>query len=256
MTQRQQPDGGLHRREFLLLGSAATVGMAASMSGSSTGALGILAPARQQFAVGYAEPLETATQHVMAADRLPSGDAGFLGNAAHVTVHGLWRPESRRNVAAHVGVTMFHPLDVERIPFLAWRHSGISSAAAVSFTTPVQPNGTLAIGIDRTRAYSFLTGPGRRFSRLVRNHAAGSVDLPLQETMGSDGSVLTLKAGKGPGMKLRRGTYFVALVDGGSRANWSAVTAGSERNVRADSVLRIGGAPVDFEYLVISVDRA
>ena len=253
MTQKTSLDGGLHRRDFLILGSAATLGIAAVSSADTTGALAILAPARDRFSVGFASPASGETQRLRPAERV-SGDSDFLSGSARVTVHGLWRPESRSAVPANVAVTVFHAVGDTTVPFLAWQHSGISSAARVSFTTPVQPDGTLPIGIESSRAFSFLTEPQRRFSRLFRTVPDHDVDLPVQSALAKSGQLCSLGAQGSRGLKLRRGTYFVAL--GEAQPNWNMITAGTSLNVRSETVLHHGSVPVDFDYLVISVDRA
>jgi hypothetical protein len=255
MKQKPLPTGGMHRRDFLMLGSVATVGVAASMSASTNGALAALVQ-RQQLSVGFAEPATGDAQRVRRADHLRSGETDFVAATARVTVHGLWQPQGRRNRSANVAVSVFHTVGEATVPFLAWQHSGRSSAARVSFNTPVQPDGTLPIGIERSRSFSILAEPGRRFSRLFRTIPANGMVLPAQETLNGSGNLCSLAATGGSGLKLRRGTYFVALLDGASHPRWNSITAGANLNPRSESVLRIGDAPVDFEYLVISVDRA
>ena len=253
MKQQTLPNGGMHRRDFLMLGSVATVGVAASMSAGTNGALASLVQ-RQQLSVGFAEPANGEVQRVHRADQLRSGDAGFLTGTARVTVHGLWRPERRRDTSANVSVSVFYANGESTVPFLAWQHSGRSSAARVSFNAPVQPDGTLPIGIEHSRPFSILAEPGRRFSRLFRTAPENSLGLPVQETLAGSGNLCSLAA-SGSGLKLRRGTYFVAL-GRPSHPNWNAITAGANLNPRSESILRIGSTPVDFDYLVISVDRA
>jgi hypothetical protein len=254
MKQQSLPNGGMLRREFLMLGSVATVGVAASMSAGTNGALGALVQ-RQQLSVGFAEPATGDEQRVHRADHLRSGDADFLSGTARVTVHGLWRPEQRRDTSANVSVSVFYANGETTVPFLAWQHAGRSSAARVSFIAPVQPDGTLAIGIEQSRPFSILAEPGRRFSRLFRTAPANALGLPEQKTLAESGNLCSLAADRSSGLKLRRGTYFVAL-DQPSHPNWNAITAGANLNVRSEPVLRFGSAPVDFDYLVISVDRA
>lgn len=253
MKQQSLPNGGMHRRDFLMLGSVATVGVAASMSAGTNGALGALVQ-RPQLSVGFAEPANGEVRRLHRADQLRSGEADFLAGTARVTVHGLWRPERRRDTSANVSVSVFYANGESTVPFLAWQHSGRSSAARVSFNAPVQPDGTLPIGIEHSRPFSILAEPGRRFSRLFRAVPENGVALPVQETLAGSGNLCSLAASGGSGLKLRRGTYFVAL-DRPSHPNWNAITAGANLNPRSEPVLRLGTMPVDFEYLVISVDR-
>lgn len=252
MKHNESRTGGLHRREFLMLGSVATVGIAASMSASTNGPLGLLQPARPQLSIGFADLTEGTPQRVRRADDLHFGDARFLAADARVTVHGLWRPESRRNTPANVGVSVFHAVGEGTAPFLAWQHARTTGAARVTFRTPVHADGTLPIGIEHSRSFSFLAEPARRFGSMFGTAAPV---VPVQQTLASNGSLCSLGA-TGSGLKLRRGTYFVALLEGSSQPNWNAITAGNDLDVRADGVLRMGNAPVDFDYLVISIDRA
>jgi hypothetical protein len=238
MKQNQARSGGLHRREFLVLGSAATVGIAASVSASTNGPLGMLASARPQLSVGFADLTTGAPQRVRRAE------AGFgerLTGAVRVTVHGLWRPELRRDIASSVDVSVFHALGDVTVPFLAWKQSPHSASPRVTFTTTIHPDGTLPVGVEHARPFSLLAAPARRLSKVFRT----SHDVPVQETLAGSGALCSLT---------RRGTYFVALPDGQSQPRWEALTAGVD--LTASSILRAGDAPVDFDYLVISIDRA
>jgi hypothetical protein len=236
-----------------MLGTAATVGIAASASASTNGALGILLPARPRLSIGFADLTEGAPQRLRRADDLRSGDARFVSGDAHVTVHGLWRPESRRGVPANVNVSVFHAVDATTVPYLAWQHSRTSGSPRVTFRTPVHADGTLPIGIEHARPFSILAEPARRFGTMLRSGSESPV--PVQETLAGSGALCSLAARRSDGLKLRRGTYFVALLDGQSQPNWNAITAGTDLNVRSEAVLRVGNTPVDFDYLVISIDR-
>ena len=253
MKHNESRNGGLHRREFLMLGSAATVGVAASMSASTAGPLGLLMPSRPQLSVGFADLSEGTPQRIRRADELHFGDARFVASDARVTVHGLWRPESRRNTPSKVNVSVFHAVGGTTVPFLAWQHARNSGASTVTFRTPVHADGTLPIGIEHSRPFSLIAARARRLGSMFAT--AAPMDVPSQQVLAGNGSLCALAAA-GSGLKLRRGTYFVALLDGGSQPQWHSITAGTDLNVRSESVLRTGNAPVDFDYLVISIDRA
>ena len=106
----------LDRRDFLLIGSAAAVGIATvGVSASPLNALARIDGTDPILSVGFAAA--DASQAV-AADSLRFGDAS-LTDAVQVTVHGLWRAESQAAPTA-VHVSALYPNGSDRIPFMAW----------------------------------------------------------------------------------------------------------------------------------------
>jgi len=241
----------IHRRDFLILGSAATLSVAAGAV--SAGPLTMLKSADPFLSIGFAEIVSGAASPVASADRLRSGDSRFLTTDARVTIHGLWRPEARKREPIHVGVSAFFTAGEQRLPFMAWSHAGTSSAAPIRFKLPADAAGNFTIGIERATR-SPIARLGRRFG--IPPSSALDV-LPDESALAASGHLCSLAAGADRALKLRKGAYFIALLDKPSGApNWNALSAGSGLSVRGESILRRGEAPVDFDYLVISVDHA
>src|SRR6184192_3377659 len=91
------------RRDFLVLGSAAVAGVAASSLSAGT-IRGIANPeAGPILSVGFTDAVEregkkhkvVRSSALHAAHRLRFADAGFRNGAARLTVHGLWEPQER-----------------------------------------------------------------------------------------------------------------------------------------------------------------
>lgn len=250
-----EPDG-MYRRDFLALSATAVAGIAATgASASTSGALTVLKGTSPVLSVGFAELDSVEGGRVLSADRLPIGDSQFHENGARLTVHGLWRPEQRLKNGS-ISLTTFFDVDGQRLPYIAW--SG-NTGAPVSFRVPVDADGGIRIGIERNSAPSILREPARRFASIFRTaESQAAPDVPQHDALEQKGSVCRL-ATNGSGLKLRRGTYFIALRTDGwdARPDWSSLSlAGDVRNVKGQSVLRRGGHAVDFEYLVVSVDHA
>jgi hypothetical protein len=247
---------GMHRREFLVLSSTAVAGIAATgVSASTSGALTVLKGASPVLSIGFAENAGDEPQQLVAADRLQLNDSHFHSTGARVTVHGLWRPESRRAKAEGVALTAFFTNGEQRVPFLAW--SGVAGAP-VTFRMPVDASGSLPIAIERNRTASVLAEPARRFASFFTGPRTQAAELPNHDALEQRGSICRLVT-SGGGLKLRRGTYFIALREHSweSAPNWSSISlADGVRNVKRESILRRGNAPVDFEYLTVSVDYA
>ena len=247
MNSTTTSEGGMHRRDFLILGSVATVGVAANVSAGTSGPLSVLRTANPLLSVGFAEAEQDG---VAAAERLR---AGFSAADAQVKIHGLWRADARRN-ANRVDVSTFYRVGGTTVPHLSWSHSAAATSPAVRFTVPVSESGHVALGIEQRPAPSILRQPARILGRFFGVRPA--VELPREEQLVAGRSLCRLGAGSADSLKLRRGTYYVALLeDGDSKPDWSRI---SVRPATADSeaMLYRGDAPVGFDYLVITIDHA
>jgi hypothetical protein len=247
MNHTTTSEGGMRRRDFLILGSVATVGVATSVSAGATSPLSVLRTPNPFLSIGFAAAEQ---ESIAAADRLR---AGFSANEARIRIHGLWRADARRN-ANRVDVSAFYAAGETSVPYLAWSHSAAATSPSVGFTVPVDESGHVALGIEQRPAPSVLRQPTRVFGRFFGVRPAA--DLPRQEQLVAGRSLCRLGTAAGDGLKLRRGTYFVALLqDGDRKPRWSAISARPVENGQ-EGLLRRGDAPVDFDYLVLSVDHA
>jgi hypothetical protein len=235
----------LDRRDFLLIGSAAAVGIATvGVSAKPLNALARIDGTDPILSVGFAA---ADASHAVAADSLRFGDAS-LADAVRVTVHGLWRAESQAASTA-VHVSAFYPNGSDRLPFMAWS-SNASSSARVSFTMQFAGRESLALGIERERLVS------SRFRRSRLGRALVSSDVPNAAVIERSGG---LTAFGSEGMKLRHGTYFFALRNAKSdrTPDWASLSVDAEQlRAGGDSVLRRSGGKVGFDYVAVSVGPA
>lgn len=232
----------LDRRNFMLIGSAAAVGIAtAGVSASPLNAFARIDGADPILSVGF---VAADASQAVAANTLRFGDAS-LADAVRVTVHGLWRADSQAAPTA-VHVSAFFPDGNERIPFMAWS-STASSSPRVSFTMNFAGRESLALGIERERLVS------SRFRRSRFGRMLASPDV-LDAAVIERGGGLT--AFGNDGMKLRRGTYFFALRGAKSdrTPNWASLSLDAEQlRAGGDSVLRRSSGKVNFDYVAVSV---
>ncbi|MFP5245379.1 MAG: hypothetical protein ACLGH0_01705 [Thermoanaerobaculia bacterium] len=246
MKNHLSHDTGMHRRQFLVLSSTAVAGIAAtSVSAGTPGALTMLKGPGPVLSVGFVNSDAAEGTRVVPAERIGLTDVRFRQSGARVTVHGLSRSATRRQQAAGVSLIAFFDTNGQRLPFIAW--SGVSGAR-VNFRVPVDADGAISFGVERTQLTSILREPARRFASIftaARSQAAAEV--PQHDVLERSGSVCRL----GADVKLRRGTYFIALRETTRDRvpDWGSLSV-------AGSSLRRGNEPVDFDYLVLSVDHA
>ncbi|HEX7151340.1 MAG TPA: hypothetical protein VF618_07610 [Thermoanaerobaculia bacterium] len=247
----------MHRRDFLRLGTTAAVGVAAT--GASAGTLRKLVTvegASPLLSIGFASHGEGESQRLVDAERLRSGDSGFGASGARVTIDGFRRAEQRRTSPSEVHVSAFFDEDGRALPFLAWGHSARSTkgSSRATFTMPVNGREHLPLGIERRRPLPVAGAPANRFSRMFAE-ARPKEALPEMSVLEKSNSLVKFAVGNAPGVKLRRGTYFLALRESlwDGAPDWRTITVD---NSGARPVLRRGDAPVDFDYIVVSVDYA
>jgi len=246
VSAESEPSLMMPRRRFLLLGSAAVLGAAAT--GYPSEILRVVTGERS-LSVAHTDALLVKEREIGAGTRLvrPLGglDGRFVRDGARVTVHGFWRAASRAAEPLSVGVTALFPLGEEKVPFHAWAMTAsgtsVHGSSPVAFTVPVAARRPLEIQID-SRAPRGSQPTSRRLTDLLR------LDSPAEET------VTTCSFGPGGTAPLRRGTYFVAI---GKKPRWSAVRVA---DLQTDVALAPSGpgplGPVDFDYLMFSVDHA
>lgn len=233
----------LDRREFMLIGSAAAVGVAASnVSAGTLHSIARVEGANPVLSIGFAAADDA---HAVAADSLRFADGSFA-DAARVTVHGLTRAESQA-APVSVSVSAFFENHGQPIPFLAWT-SAASTSPRVNFTMALSEGGTLPFGIESERLVPFHS-PRARLSRFL-----SPKQLPDAAALERGGGLCTLG---GKDVKLRRGTYFIALRRNASdrTPDWRSISVDAEQlRTGGDSVLRRGNRNVDFDYVAVSVD--
>jgi hypothetical protein len=256
-----KPDAGserwaLPRRDFLVLGSAAVFGAAASTITASPLSLVASPEVGAVLSVGFIDrtgpvSLESKTPNprAVSAGTLRGNADGFRRSGARVLVHGLTSPERRTSASVHLST--FAPSVEGPVPFLAWthgagRHGVTISSPSAFFVAALDENGTLPIAIERR-------GAATRWSRLFVSPAGDTLpDLAILE---QNGHVCRLTSGS-QGDGLRAGTYFIALRHSSSdrQPDWRSIDV-DWTSADAGVALRRHGRPVDFEYVTLTVDH-
>lgn len=234
----------LPRRDFLVLGSAAAIGAAASTAGAATLRAVVTPASGSVLSVGFAEPVAAAA---MPATALRIADGTFRESGARLLVHGFGSP--RADAGVSVRLSTFAPTAEGPVPFLAWSHNGSRSGASrrAPFLAALDEDGTLPLAIERTETPS-------RWSRLLALPQAGPAStFPDLTALEQSGSVCRLSSGDRGDVRLRAGTYFIALrrSSGDRQPNWRTIEVETTPNGMA---LHRNGVPVDFEYVAVTVD--
>jgi hypothetical protein len=241
----------LPRRDFLVFGSAAIFGAAASSVTAATLRVVAAPSAGAVLSVGYTErTASTASSSVVAATNLRVSDGSFRHSGVHVLVHGLSSNVNNEQFA--VRLSTFAPTANGPIPFLAWSHSAnrghaITSPRA-SFIAALDENGTLPIAIERVSAGSW----SRRFLQAA---PITTVALPDLAALEQSGNVCRLSSGNSGDVRMRAGTYFIALrrTSSDRQPDWSSIEIDPAVADASDALRRFGRA-VDFEYIAVTID--
>ncbi|MFH1810600.1 MAG: hypothetical protein ABIJ09_17795 [Pseudomonadota bacterium] len=214
----------LGRRDFVTAGAMGVAALGVPVASRAQGLFSVLAPEASALGLGFREGAR-----LRSAGRLTAEAQLWADDLARITVHGLYREDSRPDLRALWLDVAFAP-DRSRV-FHAWsfnRDPVLCKTAATSFVVPVRTSEGLRLNLGAT------LGDG------------ASVEEPL---------VL----GFGPHHGLRTGTYAVALQQGTTPWRWLR-WQGEPETASADGVLYTGSAesarPADFPYLLISVERA
>jgi hypothetical protein len=249
----------LGRRDFLILGTAAAAGVAATSLAAGTISTIVTPAAGSILSVGFVERLQ-AEAPVKGAARFRQADAEFLRSGAHVTVLGAFRPETLASAPVSIRLSAFYPYVSEqgRLPFMAWSQSldgqGVLNVSGrASFAAPLDENGTLPIAVERVD----LTPS--RFGRLFAAAApVAASQRPNLASLENSGNVCRLTSGDSGDVRLREGTYFIALRRSNSdRApSWSSISIEGDSVSAPGGVLRNGGRAVAFEYIALSLQYA
>lgn len=233
---------GMGRREFLQLSSISALATVAAGPKLFAGE----AAQPQRLAIGFV-PLEGGA--LGNADRISSGDGGFLSHGARVSVSGggtFATPSHRRAVELNANFSYFEGAERRVAPFHAWSGSRITgcSGNAVSFRMPVEDEQKVAFSVTSQR----MTGGSAVAQRL------GIAEGPQLESKALPFS-LTLLSERGT-LKLVRGFYVVVpLFDGDSEPRWSSLEV-KQTGGRWAVHARGEETPAAVEHFVLRVDYA
>lgn len=252
----------LPRRDFLVLGSAAMAGAVASSLTAGTVRAIAMPAAGAVLSVGYTDAVvdrraageADPPSRLIAAKSLRLADPRFDAGV-RVVVHGLSRPAARITPAS-ISLTAFAPGADSPVPFVAAVYSladrgRLNRGRGISFVAALDKDGTLPIAVERR---DLTSTPARRFGELfsfARNAASPSAALPDLSALEKSGSVCRLSSGSIGDVRLRPGTYFIALRQSYAQPqpDWSSI-------VHDGKQLSCAGRPVDFEYLTLSIGYA
>jgi hypothetical protein len=246
----------LQRREFLALGSAAMVGLAATDLRSDV--LATLSTPMPLLSVGFwngaagdlTRDAEGAYRAVVAADRLAAADASLVREGARVTVQGFWRAESNRqplSLALRAEYRDAGP-NGETLPCIVWTWKPDSRVFHnIRFDMPVGE--TLDLTVERVQQQRAAARSLRSRFGLASVPAARAETAAMSPVSGTRG------------LKLRRGVYFFAIRENESESapSWNAMrvaTGASVLDPHGPGLLRLRGGRVPFSYLAVSVDAA
>lgn len=187
-------------------------------------------------------------RRVMPAERLTLADAGIAERGARVTVHGFFRAAAYRNHALELGLRTYYPaIDPAtgaKAPVITWAWRGeshrVSSSNRTAFTVPVDD--ALHLGVERR-----IDTP--RQNSII--HRLAGLDAPRSD---SRAELAELVAHSGvSGMKLRRGTYFLAVreSDADAAPSWSSLRVTRDS---ASALRTTMGGDAPFSYLVLSIE--
>ncbi len=228
------------RRQFLVLSS--TCAVAAATVGPRLFAGERAVPKR--LAVGFAAFEENAS--VVSASGIPSGDGGFIGRGARVTVSGASGasadPRGRRAVELLAHYSYLDGAERRNAPFRAWacsRRTGCQGNP-VSFNVPVDEvqKIQLTVGVETGAPESAAT---RR--QALAGGVTESTVLPLTLTLQDEAGAY----------KLARGFYVVVpMFEGDSNPSWSAWTVRAAEG--RFSLVDADGNVAPFEHFVLRID--
>lgn len=245
----------LQRREFLVLGSAAMVGLAATDLHSDV-LTSIAATPMPLLSVGFwngnidelrHESERPSYRAVVAADRLVAADSSLVREGARVTVLGFWRGEANRQPLS-LALNAPYPLgnSGEKTDYFPWTWSPNARVSNTArFDIPVGDRLDLVIERrEKAPAGSLRQRLGLASGPMIRTESAA-----MSPVTGSRG------------LKLRRGVYFFAIRENDSERlpSWGSMrvaTGAGALEPNGTGVLRSSGRRAPFSYLVVSVDSA
>jgi hypothetical protein len=243
----------LPRRDFLLLGSVAVAGVAAS--GLSADVIRAVAGpvGGSVLSIGFTEATAGEESRVGSAQRLGGSDRELASNGARVTIHGYFRPEERSAEPVSVNVTTFYPVAGRLLPVIAWsstpNRTVHSQPASIAVNVPADSDGGITLGVLRRRPSSNVaSAPARRniFGWASRQ------SLETVEQLERERSICRLTPAAN-GVHLRPGTYFIAVGDPARDAAPDWNLAVMEPNGALVQPSLTGRTAVPFEYLTVSV---
>lgn len=238
-------ENGIHRRDFIRIGSAAAALLAV---GADLAALPAKVAEEVPLAsVGFwsaashvgRRSRSSRTPYLIEAQSRTAGDPSFISAAAaRIAVFGFWRPIEARQRPAALVLDVICETSEGRLPFHAWSFHRNAAAHAsrgqrLSFTTSIDPLATLDLIVRRdatSQQVSLTVNPAENAIALRR----GYYFLALHESDDEPKIDWTL-------VRLREGSIAGALDQDGDGLLVTDVGFGEVQ-------------PVPFSYLVVLID--
>ena len=233
------------RREFLILGSAAAVGVAVAGNAGAQWtqkAIDSADPLSIGFAEGSFAEIRAAEGPRALANATRHGNTNHLGDVARVKVHGIVSAEAAPAAAAIALDAIYRvPGVAEAVPFHAWSSRvppRVGSSSANQFLMGVSPASPLTLALTTQQATTWRTSLARRFFGTPASPAVSR-------------AVATLR---------RNGVYFIAVPAAGqSEPNWASIRVVAPANGNLPQLEQsslLGSKPVSFDYIVVAAERA
>lgn len=253
------------RRQFLLLGSSALVGAAATSLPAEILCAAFADSTLPVLSVGYLAGIAAdlgalggPSDRFVSAASLRSGDASLASSGVRLKVHQVSRADARRAEPRSIALNVLYRVNDsndQKVPFAAWTQSltaaGEQRSSMSRFVVPV----TTAAPLELTVAL--------RAPRAARSAAADFAhDEDFRTTEGNGRSLAAFSVGRERGMnKLRRGIYVLALRTATQQQtpDWQSIRFIAPAEGSAPVLARaslFGHEPVSFDYIAIAVESA
>ena len=233
------------RRDFLIFGSAAAVGVAVAGNADAQWtqkAIDDAAALSIGFVDGSFDEVRAAERPRALSNASRHGHTNHLGDVTRVKVHGIVCAESAPAVEAITLDAIYRvPGIAEAVPFHAWSsrvQPRVGSSSANKFVIGTSPASPLTLALTTQQAPSWHASLARRFFGAPAAPAATR-------------AIATLR---------RSGVYFIVVPAAGQREpNWASIRVvapvnGNLPQLEQSSLL--GSKPVSFDYIVVAADRA
>lgn len=253
------------RRDFLLMGSAAVVSLAATGlpaqvvrgvvggSGLPILSIGYWPGALRPRPLAEGEPAVPARRIIPAAS-LRHADPRFLTAGARMRVEGFWRAAHHAARPLSLGLTVRYPgQGAEAQPVTAWSYAATKSCVlangASAFNLPVDSGDAIELAFERRRT---IRGAEKEKSR--RDLAAG---LFASDELATDAASIGMSPAAEKAFHLRPGTYFFAVRETSAdlAPNWGNISVDAAAPASGMLYLDVFGErrPVPFGYVAITV---
>jgi hypothetical protein len=250
------------RRDFLLMGSAAVVGLAATGLPAQVirGVVG--GNGMPILSIGYwpgalrpkSDAPAVPARRILPVGSLRHADPRFLGAGARMRIEGFWRAAHHAVRPLSLGLTVRYPgQGPEAQPVMAWSYAATGSCVLANgssaFSLPVDSGDAIELAFERRRS---VRGGDTEKSR--RSLAA---DLFTSDESATDAASIGMSPGSGSSFHLRPGTYFFAVRETSAdlAPAWSNISVDPDVPSSGMLYLDVLGErrPVPFGYLAITV---